>query len=107
LDLKNLNPFISGTQKSAKIISKSPNRHKKCNWPKKAKELLILFGLFSKVNKAEGVERSQKLQIWPQKKQVGNTDSVCHMDQSAIKLLLYILLFAGLPVTVMVVRTWM
>jgi len=34
-----------------------PNRHKKCNWAKKAKKSQIPFGLFSKRKKAKGVEK--------------------------------------------------
>jgi len=38
-----------------------PNRHKKSNWPKKAKKSQILFGLFSKIKKVKGVEKRPKI----------------------------------------------
>jgi len=34
------------------------------------------LGLISKVKNAKEVERSQKLQIWPQQSQIGNTGEV-------------------------------
>jgi len=41
--------------------SNVPNRHKKSNSPKKAKKSQILFGLFSKIKKAKGVEKRPKI----------------------------------------------
>jgi len=38
-----------------------PNRHKKSNSLKKAKKSQILFGLFSKIKKAKGVEKRPKI----------------------------------------------
>jgi len=50
-----------------------PNRHNSSNWTKKAKKAKFHLTFYSKIKKAKGVAKTQKLQIWPQKSETGNT----------------------------------
>jgi len=65
------------TRNLPKLSLNLQNRHKKANSQKGQKKPNFIWPFF-KHKKAKGVEKSQKLQIWCQKSQSGNTE--CDYD---------------------------
>jgi len=73
----------TSVQKSAKIIFILTNRHK--NWIcQKFQKTKFHLAFYQKWKKVKGVKKGQKLQIWLQKSQSGNTGShLCCSDHGA------------------------